>query len=228
MPVKPTNKTRAATRSAGPHRSHRPLVRAAVKNPELVRERQHRLVRAAMSVFLKKGFHDATVRDIGRKAGFTQGTIYNYVRSKDDILYLVCDEVVGAYHDAVHRVIAGIEDPARRLCAAVEATIHVMYAHQDHILLLYHESHALEGKALRAILTRVGEHIGFFEGLVDQAGASAAGTGRRLAANLLTFVPVMVVLRRWDLDPAADRLTLVRQLTDFVLRGLGLNSRGAD
>jgi hypothetical protein len=38
----------------------------------------------------------------------------------------------------------------------------------------------------------------------------------------------MVVLRRWDLERAADRPTLVRELLDFILRGLGLNSRGAD
>ena len=29
----------------------------------------------------------------------TQGTIYNYVSSKDDILYLVCDRIVAEYNE---------------------------------------------------------------------------------------------------------------------------------
>ena len=83
-------------------------VATAIKDAALVRDRRRRLVRAAMAVFVRKGYHRATVRDIGRAGGFTQGTIYNYVRSKADILYLVCDEVVTAYHDAVRRAIEGI------------------------------------------------------------------------------------------------------------------------
>jgi AcrR family transcriptional regulator len=75
-------------------------VAANIKDRELVRDRRRQLVEAALAVFLRKGYHDTTVREIGREAGLTQGTIYNYVRSKGDILYLVCDEVVRAYQDA--------------------------------------------------------------------------------------------------------------------------------
>ncbi len=72
------------------------IVAANIKDRELVRDRRRQLVEAALAVFLRKGYHDTTVREIGREAGLTQGTIYNYVRSKGDILYLVCDEVVRA------------------------------------------------------------------------------------------------------------------------------------
>ncbi len=86
-------------------------VAANIKDRQLVRDRRRQLVEAALAVFLRKGYHDTTVREIGREAGFTQGTIYNYVRSKGDILYLVCDEVVRAYQDAVARAVEGVTDP---------------------------------------------------------------------------------------------------------------------
>ena len=77
---------------------YRPIS-ANVKDRKLVHERRRRLVRAALTVFTRKGYHGATVREIGRAAGFTQGTIYNYVRSKGGILYLVCDDKVRAHQD---------------------------------------------------------------------------------------------------------------------------------
>src|SRR6267378_1755195 len=76
-------------------------VQASVRSQRKIQDRRAALVRAATEIFLKKGFHAATVREIGDAAGLTQGTIYNYVRSKDDILYLVCDEAITAYQDAV-------------------------------------------------------------------------------------------------------------------------------
>jgi AcrR family transcriptional regulator len=60
----------------------------------LVQERRDQRIAAAMEVFKEKRFHATSVRDIGRSTKMTQGTIYNYVRSKDDVLYLVVDRLV--------------------------------------------------------------------------------------------------------------------------------------
>src|SRR5712672_2474894 len=89
-------------------------VHASVKSERKVQDRRAALVGAATKIFMKKGFHAATVREIGDAAGLTQGTIYNYVRSKDDILYLVCDEAITAYQDAVREALKGVE-PHKRL-----------------------------------------------------------------------------------------------------------------
>ncbi len=199
-------------------------VMTAIKDRGLVRDRREQLIRAAMAVFVRKGYHEATVRDIGREAGFTQGTIYNYVRSKSDILYLVCDEVVGAYHEAVRQALEGIADPRARLAAALRAIVDVMDARREQILLLYHESHALDRRALHAILARVEEFIGTFERILADAG-QAVGVSRsrlRLAANIVTFLPTIVALRRWDLARRVPRADIVVGLTEFMMRGLGL------
>ena len=41
-------------------------IKTATKNQDLVRERRETLINAAIKVFVEKGFHNATVRDIGR------------------------------------------------------------------------------------------------------------------------------------------------------------------
>jgi AcrR family transcriptional regulator len=74
----------------GTPRASRP-VKTATKDADLIRDRRERLIRAAIKVFSEKGFHERTVRDIGRAARLTESTIYNYVRGKEDILFLVCD-----------------------------------------------------------------------------------------------------------------------------------------
>jgi AcrR family transcriptional regulator len=132
---------------------------AASKNSALVVNRRRQLVGAAIEVFAQKGFHATTVRDIGRVSGLTQGTIYNYVRSKKDILFLVCDRIVTEYHDSVRRALAVEGDAIARLKAALRGIVVVMHKHQDTILLLYHESHNLDRRSLRTILAQVHEFI---------------------------------------------------------------------
>src|SRR3984885_676457 len=89
------------------------------KDPDLIRDRREQLIRAALEVFQEKGFHATTVRDIGRAAGLTQGTIYNYVRSKEDILFLVCDRVIAEYIASMEEAVAAARDPAPALLSAV-------------------------------------------------------------------------------------------------------------
>ncbi|MBI4589873.1 MAG: TetR/AcrR family transcriptional regulator [Candidatus Rokubacteria bacterium] len=199
------------------------VVSANVKDRALVRDRRDRIIRAAIAVFLRKGYHTATVRDIGREARLTQGTIYNYVRSKGDILYLVCDHLVTAYQDAVREAVDGIVDPSARLGEALRAVVEVMYARQEYILLLYHESHALDRKSVHAVLARVEEFIQLFERILSDAGANGhlAMDNRTLAANIVTFLPTIVALRRWDLSRKVPKEEIIRGLTDFMMRGLG-------
>ena len=39
-----------------------------------------------MKLFKKKGFHRATTREIAKEAGFSIGTLYEYIRTKEDNL----------------------------------------------------------------------------------------------------------------------------------------------
>src|SRR5580692_3026984 len=138
------------------------------KDPDLIRDRREQLIRAALEVFQEKGFHATTVRDIGRAAALTQGTIYNYVRSKEDILFRVCDRVVAEYISSMEEAVATTGDPAARLREALRGVTRVMIEQRSAILLVYHESHNLDRRSLRSLLARVQGWIDQVEELVKE------------------------------------------------------------
>ena len=49
------------------------------------------MIKGAVTLFKEKGFHRTTTREIAKAAGFSIGTLYEYIRTKEDVLYLVCD-----------------------------------------------------------------------------------------------------------------------------------------
>jgi len=50
---------------------------------------------AAVEVFSKKGFFNATLDEIAQKAEFSKGTIYLYFSSKEELLYSILQENIG-------------------------------------------------------------------------------------------------------------------------------------
>ena len=198
-------------------------IKTATKNPDRVRERRESLINAAVAVFIEKGFHNATVRDIGRAANMTQGTIYNYVSSKDDILYMVCDRIVAEYNEQARRALDTSHDPVGRVRSAVRAISQVMYRHRREILLIYQDSHLLDKRSRRVILARVEEFIGMFERIIIDAARElhVPLPHPHLSANMLTFLPVMIALRGWSLKNDVSPEEVVERITEFIVRGLG-------
>ena len=49
--------------------------------------RKQLLVDAAISVFIEKGFKDATMREVAAAAGLTTGALYHHFKNKEDLFY---------------------------------------------------------------------------------------------------------------------------------------------
>jgi AcrR family transcriptional regulator len=48
--------------------------------------RREQILGAAIKVFSEKGFHPAKMQEVANAAGVSNGTVYNYFRSKDEVL----------------------------------------------------------------------------------------------------------------------------------------------
>lgn len=66
------------------------------------RDKHQRILDAALKVFAAKGFYNTKVSEIARTAGVADGTIYNYFKSKDDIL-------ISLFEDQMDWILARLE-----------------------------------------------------------------------------------------------------------------------
>lgn len=200
------------------------VIAAQVSDTELVTERRAHIAQAAARVFRRKGFHNATIRDIAVEAGLSQGSLYNYVRTKDDILYLVHQDMTAAYVRDVERALEDVTEPRARLHAAIAAFIHAMRERRADIALIYQETHALGEESRRAVLAQTQAFIQRFAQLLDEAraaGMALPGAGP-LAADIVTFLPVMLSLRAWRLRYIMPGDAAEAELVGFLMRGLGI------
>ena len=83
--------------------------------------RRKQLVEAAIAVIHEKGFADATVARIARRAGISAGLVHHYFEDKDDLLFTTMRHLLAELRaDAVARL-AEARDPRQRVCAIINA-----------------------------------------------------------------------------------------------------------
>ena len=61
--------------------------------PNVSDERIPQIINAAEGVFSKKGFAEARMDDIADETGLSKGTLYNYFKSKDDLIIAILDRI---------------------------------------------------------------------------------------------------------------------------------------
>ncbi|MGO4886473.1 TetR/AcrR family transcriptional regulator [Anaerobacillus sp. MEB173] len=129
-------------------------VPSIVKDQQLVKYRRNQIIQSAVKLFIQKGFHRTTTREISKLSGFSIGTLYEYIGSKEDVLYLVCDavydEVIHRLHTYLNTELEGIE----RLKLAVESYFRVVDQMQDEVLVMYQEAKSLQKEALQYVLEK--------------------------------------------------------------------------
>lgn len=204
------------------------LVPTAAKNRKLVEAKQRQIAQGACRVFFKKGFHRTTIREIALACGMSMGQLYHYISGKDDVLFLVYQDMQRLWleHLAESRI-EDIDDPAQRLTQALRCSLEFMINHHDLFLFVYTETKCLDNKFLRQVLDRDNQGVvGFWRSLLEDVLGEATTLQKDFAANLVSFLLMFPVLRGWNLKQA-EMDQYLDMLTAFVFQGLGLEPLAA-
>ncbi len=193
-----------------------------VKDKALVEKRREQIIRAAIKKFSEKGFHKTTLRELAEEAGIGAGTIYEYIRAKEEIFSLIHDFAADLVEDALEMSIQNIKDPIEKLRRMVRAEFNLMAEWADAIMLLYQESHILSPKYLQKLLHREREHLSKFEKVIEECISSGLcrKCNARVYANLIKTMIDTWVIKRWDLRDNTDRLEAERAILDLLFRGM--------
>jgi AcrR family transcriptional regulator len=203
-------------------------IETVVQDKALVAQRHDEIFRAASRIFISRGYHEATVREIAQEAGLSLGGLYSYIRTKEDILYLVFDKLTTSLREAMRRAIEGIDDPVEQIRAALRAALKTTEQYQDEILLMYQETKALGGPSRRAVLSREADYVKFFEDILRAGYDRGVFRGDpRLSADVIAFLCSILALRQWNLRSRFSSDDVHEGLLEFILRGLGAAREGA-
>lgn len=181
------------------------LVPSMVKDPQLVKKRREQMIKGAVRLFIEKGFHRTTTREIAKESGFSIGTLYEYIRSKEDVLYLVCDAIYEEVRSRLTEQLDTTSTGLERLKNAISAFFHIVHDMQDEVLVMYQEAKSLPKEALSYVLQKEREMTSMIETIIkdclrEEGHENINDAKIKLIANNILVQGHMWAFRRWAIQ----------------------------
>jgi len=197
-------------------------VATQIKNPDLVERRRQQIVGAAAKLFIEKGFHKTTTRQIANEAGFSIGSLYEYVASKEDVLYLVCESIHAEVEHGVSQALNRVSGGKELVAEVIREYFLVCHRMSDFILLVYQETQSLPLQWKKRVL----ENELRITGLIVKVLAGITSSGDfphlnersiELAAHNITVLGHMWTFRRWFLARHYSIEDYINYQTHFII-----------
>ncbi|WP_164217607.1 TetR/AcrR family transcriptional regulator [Virgibacillus sp. YIM 98842] len=197
---------------------------SSIKDRELVEKRRNQMIQGAITLFKEKGYHRTTTREIAKESGFSIGTLYEYIRTKEDVLFLVCDSI---YEEVRKRLGSAInlEKPSvNNLVSLIKSYFHLMDEMQEEILIMYQEVKSLKKETKDYVMEKERDMVKMLERAINTSLPDRINSQDAvLLANNIFVQGQMWGFRRWILQKEFTLEEYMDSQIEFILKAVGLN-----
>ncbi len=205
---------------------HSPMARR--KSPTAEQEaptsnKRERILRAAITVFARRGYFNAKVSEVAHEAGVADGTIYLYFAGKEDLLITIFREYTRSYLVSLEELLAGVTAPTQRIRITIRHHLEALGRDRDLAIVSQVElRHSLKFMSLFS-QQEVADYLNLLRKVVEHGqteGVFRRSLHPQLAAKAI-FGILDEMVTSWILsDKEYDLGAQAEQVADFVLAGL--------
>lgn len=195
---------------------------STVKDPDLVAQRRAQMIDVATQLFLKYGFHKTSIREIARACSFNVASLYMYVSSKEDILFLVAQHLMNEKNRALGDIQSGAIPAAELFELAFARYCQIIDRYRPHVKLLYREMDVLPADRQRIVLESELAVQDLFRAIIEDG--MKEGDFRKVNASLVAqdavFIAHMWSLKHWSLKKMISFDEFVNEQSALLIRSL--------
>lgn len=194
----------------------------SVKDPELVKKRRGQIIHAAMKLFARKGFHRTTIRDIANKSGLSLGAIYEYIRSKEEIVVLNQEVFLDSAGAKLRQSIEHIKNPLEKLRRLIHTELQLMDRYAEYLLFVTRERHYLTEKYMNMTLQIERARLGIFDEVLAECieAGQISPCNVALTTQLIKVLIDAWVMKGWDLRGRVDLSQMEAAILSLLWNGL--------
>jgi len=203
-------------------------IKSNIKDKTLINKKRGHIANKSVELFVKKGYHQTTVREIAKATGMSMGALYDYIRTKEDILFLVCDHIHTTVSNKLKNSFTEEKNALENLKVAISEYYTIIDEIQDYMLLLYQETKSLNKNARKYVFKAELELTEIFENILKQCikekSIGLKNTEVKLVAQNIMVVGQMWAFRRWVLSRDNTLNSYIERQTALILNGITLIS----
>ena len=188
----------------------------------------HLILKAAVKVFARQGFHQSTVAQIAKEAGVADGTIYLYFKNKDDILVQFFSYRTKQVFERFRSEVKKAENSSAKLRNLIRRHLTEFQQDRDMAVLYQVGTHQID----RLAEDQIREMSKMYQDLIAEiveVGQQEGSIRRDLYVGLVKrFIlgAVDEVINTWlHAEKDYDLASMADPLVDLFMRGIGTADR---
>lgn len=158
-------------------------------------KRRHEIFHKVVNVFLRQGFHETSMQEIAQAAGLGKSTLYDYFKTKDEILVYFFEDQFGDMAESTQRIALQNLSADKRLRQVMEQYLENLQANKSLFMKLTAESQRLKLESQKEIQDKRHAFQDMIRALIDEGIREGVfrNVNSLLAARLLLSAMTPVV-----------------------------------
>ena len=116
----------------------------------ITQNRRAEIIEIAAKLFKIKGYTASTMRDIAEQVGMEAASMYNHIKSKDEILQAICFKISNEYISQLNTIENQIKSPVEKIKELIRLHVRIIITDIDSISVANNEWKHLSEDALTA------------------------------------------------------------------------------
>ncbi|MEW6030673.1 MAG: TetR/AcrR family transcriptional regulator [Chloroflexota bacterium] len=182
-------------------------------------KRRREIFDASVSIFLKKGFQETTMREIAEVAGMGKSSLYDYFKTKDEILVFVFEEELNDLTSRAQSIALQNVSADKRLRQIMEMHLEFLVENKSLFMKLSLEVQRLRLESQKRIQNGRYAYQDLIRGLIEEGIREGAfrKVNPLLTARLIvhTMAPVVFASR-----PTGTPQEMLKETMDILFNGV--------
>lgn len=203
-----------------------PMILRQESHTEDETDKARRILHGAESMFARNGYDNTTTLDISRKAGVAEGTLYEYFKNKEDLLFSTLSNRLETHAEIFHEI-SSRQTPLGRLKQMIQHHF-FMYLSQPEFMKIFIFDGIFNKRFYRSKAKKsYHDYVTAFYPVLDQGkkdGTIRPEINNRIFKNLFMGVVGHMTLRwyfRKD-DPRIDKFSEINDAVSLLMRAVSL------
>ncbi len=181
--------------------------------------RRHEIFGTSVQLFLKNGFQETSMREIAERAGIGKSTLYDYFRTKEEILAWGVEDELVDLSAAAQEIVALPLPAAERLRKVAKNHVQALTASKDLYLKLSFEVQRLSLETQKRIQVRRHAYQDLIRQLIDQG--IREGSFRRVDSLLVARLLIVAMTPTiFTSRPTGTPQQMLNTALDVILKGI--------
>jgi TetR/AcrR family fatty acid metabolism transcriptional regulator len=188
------------------------------------------ILEAAVKAFSRWGYHNCTMNRVAQEAGVADGTLYLYVKGKEDLLVKAFTQVLFSMMEQLDIKLAKISSPIEKLEKLMELHLEVMQEDPDLAGFLQFQLRQPDPVIRAAIRTPLTEYANRIENILEDGKATGLfrkNLGTRSMRRVIFGALDETVSAWWFRREGTNLTAKAKPLLETILYGITVEERSS-